>query len=560
MTQARPCKHRDCPVDGGFGAWGACSRSCGGGERKRACDSPAPAAGGAFCRGAMVARCNMDAACPVDGRFGPWGACSKTCAGVATRTAMALSKLSFVRLLHRNSGGGGGGGGLGGGLGDRIMPGVQVRLCTSPAPAHGGKPCEGLRERACAKKPCAKFAVDGGWSEWGGCTRTCGAGLIKRACDSPKPRWGGKACAGKSFEFCSTKACGSADGGWSAWSACTVSCGGGGAQARRCDSPPASGHGKPCSGAPIRVCAAPITCPPRTAAPTPQIGLVALLQSAAQGGEGELLCGDDDDGCTPGQALPRPAAGSVVARALAKPCGDDDDGDCADKAAATAATPNPTPSPIADDDVVLRSAADGAHGGADAATAAAAAAAAPPPPSGDEGDDDALPGANDRRKWLHCGSAGDCPWTDVTTHCDEPVCTTVGQFCTAGGYVCARMDGGGEGGAASRRPRGCSALSAACWVSIDFAGARHGEVWSGGEEVIDCGGGERSAKPTSCQLNNAAVGELCADFKDLFGPWYICRPETTATCFKKPCWHRVVAPTRVSRMFGDPFASLRKGN
>ena len=84
-----------------------------------------------------------------------------------------------------------------------------------------------------------------------------------------------------------------------------------------------------------------------------------------------------------------------------------------------------------------------------------------------------------------------------------------------------------------------------------------GEEWKDGEEIIDCGGGERTA-PSTCALNNAAVGELCADFKDLNGPWYVCRDKTTASCFAKPCWHRIVAPTQVTRMFVDPLAYLRR--
>ncbi|KDR15277.1 A disintegrin and metalloproteinase with thrombospondin motifs 3 [Zootermopsis nevadensis] len=47
---------------------------------------------------------------------------------------------------------------------------------------------------------------DGGWSEWSGwtsCSRTCGFGVTfrSRACDNPRPAYGGEDCTGKSEEF-----------------------------------------------------------------------------------------------------------------------------------------------------------------------------------------------------------------------------------------------------------------------------------------------------------------------------------------------------------------------
>jgi hypothetical protein len=63
-----------CPVNGGWGGWGgwsACSTNCGTGTqtRNRACDSPAPANGGAYCSGSDTdsQACTDVSGCPADG-------------------------------------------------------------------------------------------------------------------------------------------------------------------------------------------------------------------------------------------------------------------------------------------------------------------------------------------------------------------------------------------------------------------------------------------------------------------------------------------------------------
>ena len=168
--EEKKCQDKACPIDGGFTDWspfGECSKPCGEGVRKRTrtCSNPPPQFDGKNCEGKAeeTEACNVKP-CPVDGGFSEWtayGACDKTCGpGVKRRT----------------------------------------RTCTNPAPAHGGKNCEGAVDEVqeCNDKPCP---VDGGFSEWSefeACDKTCGGGVQarKRTCTNPTPSIGGKNCEG----------------------------------------------------------------------------------------------------------------------------------------------------------------------------------------------------------------------------------------------------------------------------------------------------------------------------------------------------------------------------
>eukprot|EP00795_Rhopilema_esculentum_P014505 gene14505-5565_t len=122
---------KPCPVDGKYGPWknfGACTKSCGGGNqtRTRPCNNPAPSHGGKECEGpASESRpCNVES-CPVDGKYGPWGSfglCSTTCGGGVKR---------------------------------------RTRSCTNPSPSHGGKECEGaaLETLSCNTQNCPALIV-----------------------------------------------------------------------------------------------------------------------------------------------------------------------------------------------------------------------------------------------------------------------------------------------------------------------------------------------------------------------------------------------------------------
>ncbi len=51
------------------------------------------------------------------------------------------------------------------------------------------------------------MAVNGGWSAWGACSVTCGGGTQTRACNSPTPANGGANCVGATSQACNPQAC-----------------------------------------------------------------------------------------------------------------------------------------------------------------------------------------------------------------------------------------------------------------------------------------------------------------------------------------------------------------
>ena len=49
--------------------------------------------------------------------------------------------------------------------------------------------------------------VHGGFSPFSGCSKTCGGGTRIRTCTNPEPKHGGRGCVGTSQETCNTKVC-----------------------------------------------------------------------------------------------------------------------------------------------------------------------------------------------------------------------------------------------------------------------------------------------------------------------------------------------------------------
>jgi len=94
--------------------------------------------------------------------------------------------------------------------------------------------------------------VNGGWSAWSVCSVSCGTGTQTRTCTNPAPAYGGANCTGVKSQSCVMTAC-PVNGNWSAWSNCSVTCGNG-VQSRTCNNPPPSNGGADCSGSATQVC------------------------------------------------------------------------------------------------------------------------------------------------------------------------------------------------------------------------------------------------------------------------------------------------------------------
>ena len=79
------------PVNGGWGGWGGCSASCGGGTQSRSCDNPAPANGGAACSGSSTQACNAQS-------------CSATTATIsASPTSISSGSASTITWSSTNA-------------------------------------------------------------------------------------------------------------------------------------------------------------------------------------------------------------------------------------------------------------------------------------------------------------------------------------------------------------------------------------------------------------------------------------------------------------------------
>lgn len=276
------CILKECPVPGGWTNWsefGECNNTCGYKrykERTRNCSNPFPMFGGADCVGDMdqFELCEyVDCKDGTWSDWASWGECSATC---GTSVHFRFRNCSFSEENNGTCNGRE----YESGLCSSFCPvdgnwtlwakwsacsatceqGTRTRdrKCVNPAPAHGGKDCEGIKlESENCTNP-TKCPIDGGWTDWAAwsdCDETCGGGyqVRIRRCANPPPYYNGKPCSGSDIQTqeCNKDPC-PVNGNWTAWfpwSSCSVSCGTGTqSRLRTCSNPKPDFGGDYCQG------------------------------------------------------------------------------------------------------------------------------------------------------------------------------------------------------------------------------------------------------------------------------------------------------------------------
>ena len=185
----------DCQVSD-FAAWTTCSKTCGTGYQTRTrAQTRAAAWGGHGCPTLQETRACETVSCPIDcieSKWSEWVRCSRTCGG-------------GVSFRYRSE--------------DRSS-------------AFGGKSCASLQEKkVCGTDKCPIDCQVTDWSNWDACTAKCGGGYQwQRRQVLTKNSNNGKGCPVLSQKrLCNDSPC-KIDcqmTEWSAWSACSVDCGGG---------------------------------------------------------------------------------------------------------------------------------------------------------------------------------------------------------------------------------------------------------------------------------------------------------------------------------------------
>ena len=224
-----PCYETPCPVHGNFSEWSEfsrCSRTCGNStkERYRNCSRPAPMHGGNNCSSLgpniEVRNCSLSP-CPVNGNYSQWS--------------------EFSQCTHSCGNG----------------TQFRTRQCNNPAPRDGLN-CSMLgpsnETRLCKTHPCPINGNFSDWSEFSGCSKTCGSGVKfrYRYCTNPEPRYGGTNCSGPTSDKqpCHLRHC-PINGNYSSWSSfgrCSKTCDNGTqVRIRYCTKPSPKHGGRDCN-------------------------------------------------------------------------------------------------------------------------------------------------------------------------------------------------------------------------------------------------------------------------------------------------------------------------
>jgi hypothetical protein len=207
LTKTKECNRTPCPRDcqvSNWSTWGACSKSCGSGIKRRTRNIEIAAANGGHCpslndkpQRCNAFQCPMD--CAVTG-FGTWSTCTKTCGGGEQIRGRSIKR-------HTNN--------------------------------FGGKACPPLTQtRACNTRDCPINCAQGPWSKWTACSKSCGRGAVMKSWRKTLQTAanGGKRCSASTrqakcrYNACATD-CNYSD--WSLFNKCSASCGGGYKIARR---------------------------------------------------------------------------------------------------------------------------------------------------------------------------------------------------------------------------------------------------------------------------------------------------------------------------------------
>ncbi|HRY63237.1 MAG TPA: hypothetical protein P5267_01355, partial [Patescibacteria group bacterium] len=78
--------------------------------------------------------------------------------------------------------------------------------------ANGGLDCVGEATQSCNTEGCSAGSTNGGWSAWSTCSVECGGGTQTRTCTNPAPANGGLDCVGEATQSCNTESCGGSGG------------------------------------------------------------------------------------------------------------------------------------------------------------------------------------------------------------------------------------------------------------------------------------------------------------------------------------------------------------
>ena len=88
-------------------------------------------------------------------------------------------------------------------LGCRSISYFTTKWCS-----HWSTSCKKTRSRKkVAMSLKLMLKVNGGWSAYGACSATCGGGIQTRTCSNPAPKYGGRACVGAATKSCNTAPC-----------------------------------------------------------------------------------------------------------------------------------------------------------------------------------------------------------------------------------------------------------------------------------------------------------------------------------------------------------------